>query len=377
VVYGPEFGGRIDLNVTNMPWREALDRAARAAGKVTVERGGIVRLLPADRAGDPPDRGKGVLPAEPERNLTIDLKDRPLVTVCAWLTETVGIPICPGPDAFEEKVTILVEEMPWQAALRLIARRAGCVVRARAGAFELVRAGPVSFDIRNDGLGKVIGLVAAFAGANVVYGSEVEGSITARVHDVPWTEALDALLDVAGLVVVREGTLLWVTTPERAAAAPGPDPLLPGVEGTVSLGFRDGPLTNLVGPFGEGAGVRIEMEPEVAALRTTFFAEDLPWRVALDLVARRLGLAVHPAGPDGVRLSQPPWVSMQFVDADLRKVVPVIGAYAGVSVNCAPEAGGTVTMRLNRVGWKTALRAAVRAAGRTLVEVDEKTFRVE
>ena len=47
--------------------------------------------------------------------------------------------------------------------------------------------------------------LAREAGANIVLPSDIDGKVTLILHDVSWLEALHAVAEVSGHVVVREG----------------------------------------------------------------------------------------------------------------------------------------------------------------------------
>jgi type II secretory pathway component HofQ len=49
-------------------------------------------------------------------------------------------------------------------------------------------------------------------GVNVIIAPDVRGKVTAVMHDVPWEQALAAVLKTSGLVGVRDGNILRVMT---------------------------------------------------------------------------------------------------------------------------------------------------------------------
>jgi type IV pilus assembly protein PilQ len=52
--------------------------------------------------------------------------------------------------------------------------------------------------------------IANFTGLNVVVADNVSGSITLRLKDVPWEQALDVILTARNLGMKREGNVVWI-----------------------------------------------------------------------------------------------------------------------------------------------------------------------
>ncbi len=63
----------------------------------------------------------------------------------------------------------------------------------------------VSLDVRNADVREALIMIAEAGGLNVVIGPDVTGTVTLRLQDVPVEEALQTVLNTAGLIQVREG----------------------------------------------------------------------------------------------------------------------------------------------------------------------------
>ncbi len=61
-------------------------------------------------------------------------------------------------------------------------------------------------------------VIADFTNFNVVTSESVTGSLTLRLKDVPWDQALDIILQAKGLGMRRTGNVLWVAPKEEIAA---------------------------------------------------------------------------------------------------------------------------------------------------------------
>ena len=64
----------------------------------------------------------------------------------------------------------------------------------------------------------VLQLLADFTGLNVVVSDSVEGSLTLRLKNVPWDQALDIILQSEGLAKRRNGNVIFVAPQQEIAA---------------------------------------------------------------------------------------------------------------------------------------------------------------
>ena len=69
---------------------------------------------------------------------------------------------------------------------------------------------PMDFDFRNADLANVILFFSKLSGLSIVIDPGVTGTITARMYQVPWDQALQYFLKVNGLDMVQEGNLLRI-----------------------------------------------------------------------------------------------------------------------------------------------------------------------
>ncbi len=78
----------------------------------------------------------------------------------------------------------------------------------------------ISLDLKDADLRDVLRSFGRLARLNLVIDPEVRGSVTVRLHDVRWEDALEVILRSNGLASVREDTLVRVGTPPRLAPEP-------------------------------------------------------------------------------------------------------------------------------------------------------------
>src|SRR5574343_564922 len=61
-------------------------------------------------------------------------------------------------------------------------------------------------------------VIADFTNFNIVTSDTVSGSVTLRLKDVPWDQALDIILQAKGLGIRKAGNVLWIAPKEEIAA---------------------------------------------------------------------------------------------------------------------------------------------------------------
>ena len=160
--------------------------------------------------GQPPatQQGKDDIRSEAEGDrasrLTLKLKDRDLRDVVQSIRRKANANIIMDA-AIEAAVTIDLQDVHWRQALSLVAEQAGCVVsEAEGGVLKVEKPPRVYFAFENTDIQKVIDTIAKISGANIVVAPEVKGTITVRLKNIPWRDALDAAVKTLGFVVVEE-----------------------------------------------------------------------------------------------------------------------------------------------------------------------------
>ena len=155
-------------------------------------------------------------PGDAQALVTLKLKDRPLKDVVQGIRRKAGVNVIID-EAIEEKdtVTIELQDVPWRKALDLVAEAANCVVVQVAGNVLKVEKPPrVFFAFENADIQKVIDTIAKISGANIVVAPEVQGTITLRLKNIPWRDALEASAKTLGYVVVEEARGILRVVPQ-------------------------------------------------------------------------------------------------------------------------------------------------------------------
>jgi type IV pilus assembly protein PilQ len=137
--------------------------------------------------------------------LTLRLKERDLRDVVQSIQRKTNANIIMEP-GIEGTVTIDLQDVHWRQALTLVAEQAGCVVTEsqQGGVLKVEKPPRVYFAFENTDIQKVIDTIAKISGANIVVAPEVKGTITVRLKNIPWRDALEAAVKTLGFVVVTE-----------------------------------------------------------------------------------------------------------------------------------------------------------------------------
>jgi type IV pilus assembly protein PilQ len=168
-----------------------------------------VTPAPAAPAAPAAQQGREDIRSEAEGDrasrLTLRLKERDLRDVVQSIQRKTNANIIMEP-GIEGTVTIDLQDVHWRQALTLVAEQAGCVVTEsqQGGVLKVEKPPRVYFAFENTDIQKVIDTIAKISGANIVVAPEVKGTITVRLKNIPWRDALEAAVKTLGFVVVTE-----------------------------------------------------------------------------------------------------------------------------------------------------------------------------
>ena len=70
----------------------------------------------------------------------------------------------------------------------------------------------VTLDFANADIRNILKLIGEVSKLNLVWGPEVKGTVSMRLKNVPWDQALDIVLESNDLGMIREGNIIWITT---------------------------------------------------------------------------------------------------------------------------------------------------------------------
>ncbi len=140
----------------------------------------------------------------PDARVSLRVESRQLSEVVQYLREQSGYNLVVL-EGGETPVSLDITDVSWRDALDLAAEMAGCTVEERtAGVLVVVRPPRVDFAFDNADIKQVIDTIAKLSGANIVIAPEVQGSLSLRLTNVPWRDALNVAVKTLGFVVVEE-----------------------------------------------------------------------------------------------------------------------------------------------------------------------------
>ncbi len=139
-----------------------------------------------------------------DARVNLRVEGRALSDVVQYLREQSGanIVVLEGADA---NISLELSDVAWRDALEIAAEAAGAVVVERTGGILVVeKPARVTYETQATDITQVIDLIAKLGGANIVVAPEVSGTLSLRLNNVPWRDALDVAVKTLGYVVVEE-----------------------------------------------------------------------------------------------------------------------------------------------------------------------------
>lgn len=140
-----------------------------------------------------------------DARVSLRVESRELTEVVDYLREQSGANLVLLPGEYP-KISVQLSDVSWRDALDVAAETAGCVVSVRTGGILVIeRPVRVKYETTEPtDITKVIDLIGKLAGANIVVAPEVTGTISLRLNDVPWRDALDVAVKTLGFTVIEE-----------------------------------------------------------------------------------------------------------------------------------------------------------------------------
>jgi type IV pilus assembly protein PilQ len=80
---------------------------------------------------------------------------------------------------------------------------------------DVQQAPPISLAFHNTDVRALMQVFAEFTGLNFVTTDSVSGQVSVRLQEVPWTQALQIVLQAKGLVARQQGRVVWVAPQEE------------------------------------------------------------------------------------------------------------------------------------------------------------------
>ncbi len=144
----------------------------------------------------------------------------------------------------------------------------------------------------------------------------------------------------------------------------------------INVDVEDTDLADVMEQIGQKVERNILVDPNVSE-NVTVSLNSIPWREAVEVIAKMTRCEVEDRGNGVLLLTQPPKVTIQFQDANVRTVLQLLAAYSGKNIIISPAVTGEVTLDLKEVHWLRALHAIVKTSGDyEVVEDGDELLRV-
>jgi type IV pilus secretin PilQ/predicted competence protein len=80
------------------------------------------------------------------------------------------------------------------------------------------RGTPLTLNFQQIETRRALEILAEFTGLNIITSDAVQGNVTLRLHQVPWDQALDVILQAQGLAMRGQGNVLWIAPANELAS---------------------------------------------------------------------------------------------------------------------------------------------------------------
>lgn len=159
------------------------------------------------------DFGKAELPEKLRRRLDVTDFATPVTTVNTMSQgESVRMVISPRGlwehNAYQTDNQFVIE-------VKQIVEDPNKLVQGSRGGYQGEK---LSLNFQNVEVRAVLQVISDFTNLNVVVSDSVTGSLTLRLKDVPWDQALDIILNTRGLDMRKNGNVIWIAPRDELAA---------------------------------------------------------------------------------------------------------------------------------------------------------------
>jgi type IV pilus assembly protein PilQ len=135
------------------------------------------------------------------------------------------------------------------------------------------------------------------------------------------------------------------------------------------LDVKDKDLNDILRSISRQVGVNVIADPEVKE-KVTIQLDRVEWRNALAVIAKQTNCKLVEVSDRLIRFTQPPSISMEFQDADIKIVLELLAKQSGANIVMASDVQGKVSLSLREVPWREALDTIVQTAGYTIVKAE-------
>ncbi len=153
--------------------------------------------------------------------ISVDWADKSLRDALGYIAEKSRVNIVADPVITDEdRVTVTFYNLEWHKVLEEIARLTGCVIEeVSSNLIRFNKPPKVKMNLKNAPIEEVIRAIAKLAGVNIIIATEVQGTVTMALSEIPWMNALEGVVKTGGFALVQEDyNLIRVVRPEALTA---------------------------------------------------------------------------------------------------------------------------------------------------------------
>lgn len=172
--------------------------------------------------------------ADPTISTSIEVSNADVRTALRELFKTAGASYKISPDV-QGEVTMSMKNVPFSVALQSLVRQVGATYNLRNGVYEISKGDekigsgdintPVTIDLNNEDVRKALSVLCKTSGVSYRIAPEVQGAITLSAKNVPFTSALQSVVQQVGATYkVRDGVYEIVRTEGQSGAVEAPAP---------------------------------------------------------------------------------------------------------------------------------------------------------
>ena len=140
-----------------------------------------------------------------EEVISLDVRDKPFSEIIAGIVEQTGKNVYYDDEIKDIFITIRLVNIPWRQVLEIIAKKYNCLVEeVQENVLKVSKPPTVTMEFEGADIRDIINQIATIANRNIVVAEAVKGAISLRLKNVPWQDALEAIIKTRGYVLVRE-----------------------------------------------------------------------------------------------------------------------------------------------------------------------------
>lgn len=153
-----------------------------------------------------------------EELISLDVREQSFGEIIDYIRQQTGKNILADDEVKDIKVTVTFTQIPWKKVLEIIAKEHNCLVEDLGNQIIKISKPPiVTMEFEGADIRDIINYIATVANRNIVISEQVKGTISLRLKNVPWQDALEAIIKTRGYVIVqeKEGRILRIVPPQE------------------------------------------------------------------------------------------------------------------------------------------------------------------